>query len=52
MLDEMHRLLNTEDITGAAGGTSNPIVNDTRRDKMKFTKSKTNKKSEVNRQRG
>lgn len=51
MFDEMHRLLNTEDITGAAGGTSNPIVNDTRRDKMKFTKSKTNKKSEVNRQR-
>lgn len=49
--EEMHRLLRSEDMSGAAGGTSNPIINDTRRDKMKFTKSKTNKKSEVNKQR-
>lgn len=52
VFDEMHRLLRSEDVSGAAGGMANPIVNDTRKEKMKFTKSKTNRKSEINKQRG
>lgn len=51
MFEEMNRILRSEDVLGAAGGPANPIVNDTRRERMKFTKSKTNKKSEVNKQR-
>lgn len=51
VFEEMNRLLRAEDGSGAAGGTAIPIVNDTRKEKMKFTKSKTNKKSEINKQR-